>query len=94
MVSPGRYASHQQGPRGPNTSRCGKGCNGSTTKKKKNRHCVLPAGDLTWSPRPFPRLSERRSFIGDANNRLCWSGGFFLSTDEYTGGISVPHKSQ
>ncbi|GJC85399.1 putative glucan endo-1,3-beta-glucosidase ARB_02077 [Colletotrichum liriopes] len=71
---------------GTNTTRCGKGCNGSTTK---NAIVYFPPGTYLVSstiPMPF-----RTQVIGDANNRptLVAAPSFVglgvLSTDEYTG---------
>lgn len=71
---------------GTNTTRCGKGCNGSTTK---NAIVYFPPGTyLVSSTIPMPFGTQ---VIGDANNRptLVAAPSFVglgvLSTDEYTG---------
>lgn len=71
---------------GTNSTRCGKGCNGSTTK---NAIVYFPPGTyLVSSTLAMPFGTQ---VIGDANNRptLVAAPSFVglgvLSTDEYTG---------
>ncbi|KAK3505264.1 pectate lyase superfamily protein-domain-containing protein [Neurospora crassa] len=71
---------------GTNSTRCGKGCNGSTTK---NAIVYFPPGTyLVSSTIPLPFGTQ---VIGDANNRPTivaapsFVGLGVLSTDEYTG---------
>ena len=75
---------------GTNSTRCGKGCNGSTTK---NAIVYFPPGNyLVSSTIPMPFGTQ---VIGDANNRptLVAAPSFVglgvLSTDEYTGAGGV-----